>query len=186
MIEEIWKPISGYEGCYEASNKGHIRSVDRLVKCKNGMRTSPTIVLKPSLGQWGYEQVTLRKEGKKKTVRINRIIAQTFIPNPDNLPQVNHIDGNKLNNCVENLEWCTPSQNMKHCFNNKMSDWNTKIRIVETGEIYNSIAECVRSIGGHRQLIDKCLKGERKTHKGYHFEIIGERATEKHRRAYHG
>lgn len=118
MNEEIWKPILGYEGYYEACNKGYIRSVDRLVKCKNGVRTNPATILKPSLGQWGYEQVTLRKEGNKKTVRVHRIIAQTFIPNPDNLPQVNHIDGNKTNNCVDNLEWCDASHNMKHCFDN--------------------------------------------------------------------
>lgn len=182
MNEEIWKPILGYEGYYEACNKGYIRSVDRLVKCKNGVRISPATILKPSLGQWGYEQVTLRKEGNKKTVRVNRIIAQTFIPNPNNLPQVNHIDGNKTNNCVDNLEWCNASHNMKHCFDNRMSDWTTKIRIIETGEVFNSKAECARKICGHVSLIDMCLKGKRKTHKGYHFEIIGERASDKYNR----
>lgn len=182
MNEEIWKSISGYEGYYEASNKGHIRSVDRLVKCKNGMRISLATILKPSLGQWGYEQVTLRKEGSKKTVRVNRIIAQTFIPNPNNLPQVNHKDGNKINNSVENLEWCDASHNMKHCFDNHMSDWTTKIKIIETGEIFNSKAECARKIKGHVSLIDMCLRGERKTHRGFHFEIVGERASDKFNR----
>ena len=183
---EIWKPINNYEGCYEASNKGRIRSVERLVKCKNGMRTSPSTILKPSLGQWGYEQVTLRKEGRKETVRINRIIAQTFIPNPNKLPQVNHIDGNKINNCVENLEWCDASHNMKHCFDNHMSDWTTKIKILETGEVFNSKAECARKIKGHVSLIDMCLRGERKTHRGYHYEIIGKSASEKYRRNKNG
>ena len=182
MNEEIWKPILGYEGYYEACNKGYIRSVDRLVKCKSGVRISPATILKPSLGQWGYEQVTLRKEGNNKTVRVNRIIAQTFIPNPNNLPQVNHIDGNKTNNCVDNLEWCNASHNMKHCFDNRMCDWTTKIRIIETGEVFNSKAECARKICGHVSLIDMCLKGKRKTHKGYHFEIIGERASDKYNR----
>lgn len=180
--QEIWKPIHNYEGCYEASNKGRIRSVERLVKCKNGTRTSPSTILKPSLGEWGYEQVTLRKNGEKETVRINRIIAQTFIPNPNKLPQVNHIDGNKINNCVENLEWCDASHNMKHCFNNHMSDWTTKIKIVETGEVFNSKAECARKIKGHASSIDACIRGKRKTHKGYHFEIIGERASDKYSR----
>ena len=184
--QEIWKPINDYEGYYEASNKGHIRSVERLVNCKNGKRLSPATILKPSLGQWGYEQVTLRKEGSKKTVRVNRIIARTFIPNPNNLPQVNHIDGNKTNNNVENLEWCDASHNMKHCFNNHMSDWTTKIKIVETGEVFNSKAECARKIKGYVSLIDACLRGERKTHKGYHFEIIGKRASEKYRRIENG
>ena len=178
-IEEIWKDIPGFEGFYEASNKGSIRSVSRIVRSGRGHRINPSVVLKPSIGQWGYEQVSLRENGKKYNKRVNRLIAETFIPNPNNYPQVNHIDGNKTNNCVSNLEWCNSSQNMKHCFDNGLSRWKTKIRIVETGIVYDSISECARSIGGYISLIQKCLNGKRKTHKGYHFEIVGDRASDK-------
>ena len=182
ISEEIWKPIPNYDGYYEASNIGRIRSVARIGKRGKGLGIYPSVILKPSLGEWGYEQVSLRKEGKKRTMRVNRLVAQTFIPNPDNLPQVNHIDGVKTNNRVDNLEWCNSSQNMIHCFSNGLSDWNTRIRIVETGEVFNSISECARSIGGHISLIDACLNGRRKTHKGFHFEIIGDRASKKCKR----
>ena len=182
MAEEIWKPIPDYEGYYEVSSTGRIRSVERIGKSGKGIRKYPSVILKPSLGQWGYEQVCLRKDGEKRTARVNRLVAQTFIPNPDNLPQVNHIDGAKTNNNVENLEWCNASQNMIHCFSNELSDWNTRIRIIETGEEFNSISECARAIGGHISLINACLFGSRKTHKGFHFEVIGDRASQKHKR----
>lgn len=181
-MSEIWKAISDFEGYYEVSNKGRIRSVERTVKSGRGYRKVPSTILNPALGQWGYEQVCLRKNGKSYTKRVNRIVAQVFIPNPNNYPQVNHIDGVKTNNCVENLEWCNCSQNMLHCHTNGLSDWNTNVRVVETNKIYRSIAECARDIGGYEQLIRACLNGDRKTHKGYHFELVGKRASDKHTR----
>lgn len=180
--DEIWKAVPEFEGFYEVSNIGRVRSISRIVRSGRGYRINPSIILKPALGQWGYEQVCLRKNGKKYTKRVNRLVAQTFIPNPDNLPQVNHIDGHKTNNHVDNLEWCDSSQNMIHCHRNGMSDWNTNVRIVETGEEFRSISECAEHIGGHIQLIIACLNGRRKTHKGFHFEIIGKRASEKYNR----
>ena len=178
--DEIWKAIPDYEGYYDVSNMGRVRSVARIVRNGRGRRMNPSVILKPSLGQWGYEQVSLRKDGQKKTMRVNRLVAQAFIPNPMKLPQVNHIDGIKTNNEACNLEWCDASYNMRHCFDNDLSNWRTKIRIVETGEIYSSISECARYIHGYNTLIDKCLRGERQTHKGYHFEVVGRRAAEKY------
>lgn len=182
VSEEVWKPIENYEGYYEVSNKGNVRSVERIVKSGRGYRTVSSTILKPSLGEWGYEIVSLCKDNKHLTQRVNRLVAQTFIPNPNNYPQVNHIDGNKLNNCVENLEWCNASQNMLHCHMNGLSGWGTPIRIVETGEVFNSITNCARAINGHVSLIRACLDGKRKTHNGYHFEIAGERASKKYNR----
>ena len=130
-----------FEGYYEASNLGRIRSVERIVKSGRGHKTVPSVVLKPSIGEYGYESVSLSMNNKKYMRRVNRLVAQTFIDNPDNLPQVNHIDGNKTNNRVENLEWCNGSYNMQHCYANKLTDWETKIRIVETNEEFNSIVE---------------------------------------------
>ena len=185
MTKEEWKAIPGFEGYYEASNLGRIRSVERIVKSGRGHKTVPSVVLKPSVGEYGYESVSLSMNNKQYMQIVNRLVAQAIIDNPNNLPQVNHIDGDKTNNCVENLEWCDGSYNMQHCYANKLTDWGTKIRIVETNEEFNSIVECARKIGGHAQLIIACLNGRRKTHKGYHYEVIGQRISEKYKRNNH-
>lgn len=182
ISSEIWKPIPNFEGLYEASNIGRIRSVERKVSSGKGERTVSSKILKPILDEWGYEKVSLSKGGKCVSRKVNRLVAQAFIPNPNNYPQVNHKDGIKTHNYIENLEWCTASQNMKHCFENGMSDWQTKVKIIETGQVFNSLSECARAIGGHINNIQMCLKGRRKTHKGYHFEIVGDRASDKYGR----
>lgn len=184
-MNEEWKAIPEFKGYYEASNLGRIRSIERIVKSGKGYKTIPSTILKPSIGEWGYETVCLSVNGTRYTRRVNRLIAQTFIENPDDLPQVNHKDGIKTNNRVDNLEWCDASYNMKHCFDNRMSDWSTKVRIVETGEVFDSIVECANNINGYVQLIIACLNGRRKRHKGYHFEVVGDRASEKYNRNNH-
>lgn len=111
---EIWKDIPDYEGRYQASNSGKIKSLKRTVIRGRG---SESIVieriLKPNIKR-GYYTVGLSTQGKIKYITIHRLIAITFIPNPDNLPQVNHKDENKTNNCVDNLEWCTCLYNIQY------------------------------------------------------------------------
>ena len=103
-MEEIWKSIEGYSG-YFVSNTGKIKST----------RNNRTTILSPRIGVFGYHFVNLYDEnGKMKSVKIHRLVAKAFIPNPDNLPQVNHINENKANNNVLNLEWCTASHNLNH------------------------------------------------------------------------
>ena len=115
MNEEIWKPIEGYEGLYEVSNTGRVRSFDRYVKYSNGqIHLHKGKVLSPIKDTDGYLQVVLHCNGKCKTIKVHRLVAQAFIPNPDNLPQINHKDEDKLNNCVENLEWCTAKYNINY------------------------------------------------------------------------
>lgn len=99
---EIWKNIPNYDGLYQISNLGRIRSLYKYKGINNimGQRIKK-----------GYCTIGLRKQGKRKWYQVHRLVAQTFIPNPDNLPQVNHKDENKLNNNVENLEWCTVAYN---------------------------------------------------------------------------
>ena len=106
MIEE-WRPIEGYEGLYEVSNIGRVRSVDRFY-----YRLHKGKVLSPTKDRYGYLTVTLNCNGKSKTIKIHRLVAQAFLPNPDNLPQVNHKDEDKTNNNVDNLEWCTAKYNV--------------------------------------------------------------------------
>jgi hypothetical protein len=110
-MDEIWKPIPGYEGYYEVSNTGKVRSLTRTVIMKDGKpRPIKGRELKPKINN-GYPTVNLSKNGTVKTIRIHRLVALTFIPNPDNLPIINHKDENKQNNNVNNLEWCTYEYN---------------------------------------------------------------------------
>ena len=115
-MEEIWKPVKGFEGYYEVSNLGRVRSVDRLVKYSNGqIHLHKGRILSPGLvHKLGYLQVALCNNGKIKHKMVYRLVAEAFIPNPDNLPQVNHKDENAFNNCVENLEWCTIEYNINY------------------------------------------------------------------------
>jgi hypothetical protein len=110
--EEIWKSIQGYEGSHEISNMGRIRSLDR-VDCSG--RNLKGRELTPFLNKKiGYLQISIKKDGMTKLHRIHRLVAEAFVENPENKSQVNHIDGNKLNNAAFNLEWTTPYENTNH------------------------------------------------------------------------
>ena len=114
---EIWKDIEGYEGCYQVSNEGNLRSLDRVVKGKNKInKTLKGRSLKSTVTAYGYKAVVFRKNGKKENFRTHRLVAQSFLNNVEKKPLINHIDGDKTNNVVSNLEWCTDSENMKHAF----------------------------------------------------------------------
>lgn len=115
MTEEIWKPVLGYEGLYEVSSYGRVKSVDRYVKaCYEKYRLHKGKVLSPAKDRYGYLSVVLSYNGKHKTITVHILVAQAFIPNPDDLPIINHKDEDKTNNRVENLEWCTAKYNMNY------------------------------------------------------------------------
>lgn len=115
MMVEIWKDIKGYEGLYQVSTCGRIKSLARMVPFSNihtsGYRQLKEKILKGGITKDGYNVVTLRKDNIGKIYSIHRLVAETFIPNPNNLPEVNHKDENKVNNHVDNLEWCTHQYN---------------------------------------------------------------------------
>ena len=112
---EIWQNIAGYEGLYQVSNLGRIKSLDRYVHYRDTRkRLIKGEYKKGTINKKGYLKVTLYKDGKGNTREIQRIVAETFIDNPLNKEQVNHIDGNKQNNKADNLEWCTPRENSLH------------------------------------------------------------------------
>lgn len=112
-MKEIWKDIKNYEGLYQVSNLGNVRSFKKL----NGHGLSETPHrLKPVYGRHDYYAVHLTKDKTYKNALIHRLVAEAFIENKNNLPQVNHKDGNKYNNVVTNLEWCTCSYNIKHAY----------------------------------------------------------------------
>lgn len=110
-MEEIWKDIKGYEGYYQVSNLGRVKSVARVIQRKSKPYTVKEKILKARPDKDGYRYLVLCVNCKTKTTSIHRLVAQTFIPNPDNLPCINHKDENPANNNVENLEWCTYSYN---------------------------------------------------------------------------
>ena len=114
-MEEIWKDVVGYEGLYQVSNLGRVRSTTREVIHSSGMvQHRNGKILSVDKGEKGYLSVYLYREGKKKFYGIHRLVAQAFLPNPNNLPQVNHKDENTSNNMVENLEWCTRKYNVNY------------------------------------------------------------------------
>lgn len=127
---EIWKDIVGYEGRYQISNMGRIRSVARVVTWKNGsVKTYKSRIMKTNK-RGEYIGVSLYKDYKSKDFMVHRLVAEAFIPNPNNLPFVNHIDEDKLNNVVDNLEWCTRQ------YNNNYGRRNEKISIKQRENAY--------------------------------------------------
>lgn len=111
-MQEIWKDIQGYEGLYQISNLGNVKSLS--FGPKNIRRSGKERILKSSPSNCGYYKVELYNNGKSKMHYIHRLVATAFIPNPHNKPQINHIDGVKSNNSAANLEWITASENQKH------------------------------------------------------------------------
>ncbi|HRZ18590.1 MAG TPA: NUMOD4 domain-containing protein [Methanofastidiosum sp.] len=124
-MEETWKDIPSYEGMYQASSLGRIKSLERISLCAmpNGgiaHRRIKEKILKPYVIKSGYQVVSLSKEGKIKDFLVHRLIAQTFISNPNNKIWINHKNGIKKDNMINNLEWCNPSENIIHAYNNHL------------------------------------------------------------------
>lgn len=151
---EEWRPIDGYPN-YQVSNRG------RVINVKSGK------VLKPGVYNTGYEYVNLYKNGKYKNYNIHRLVANAYIPNPDNLPQVNHIDENKCNNNVENLEWCTASQNTRHSAHKRSCRINQLTLDGEFIKQWDSARDVERELGFNNGSIIKSCKGKLEKAYGY-------------------
>lgn len=188
MIED-WKDIKNYEGLYQVSNLGNVR---RMKFINNIIKKNKIYSISKGKNNSGYLKVSLYKDNKMKNKLVHRLVAEAFIPNPNNLPQVNHIDGNKLNNNVSNLEWCSQSQNMKHAYklgltkayatgkygaNNPKA---IKINMIdkksgETIKTFNSIIDGAKYIGKNKSChIVSCCKGKLKTAYGYKWKYANE------------
>ena len=168
--KEIWKPVKNYEGYYEVSNLGNVRSVDRVIYDNNSLRVFKGKLLKPSLhnGKQPYYYVSLCKGSHNKKVLVHRLVAETFIPNPLNKPQVNHIDGNVHNNIVTNLEFVTNAENTQHAYDTKLN-MRKQLHITYKGKTQSLSAWC-RELNLNYKLthcryrylnwsIEKCFEG---------------------------
>lgn len=165
---EIWKAVIGYEDIYEVSNFGNVRSLPRMDS--NGHEWKGKTLKQAKSGKnKPYLKVNLCKEGTQKVVYVHRIVAQAFLPNPENKYDVNHIDGDKLNNKLENLEWVTRKENIKHACDNGLSPRGeqrgklTENQVLEIykrgkeGEMQKSLA---REFEVNVSAICKILKGD--------------------------
>ena len=167
-MEEIWKDIPGYEGIYQASNLGRIKSNKKI--------------LKPTIDRTGYVNARLFKNGELKVIRLHRVIAITFIENENNKPVINHIDGNKQNNRVDNLEWCTQKENVRHAIEvlginyangiEKTHLKNQRKIVRSDGKIYNSIKEAKKDINNKNAHIVEVCQGKLKHTCGYGWEYL--------------
>ena len=163
--KEIWKNINNFEG-YQVSNFGRIKNIRNLT------------ILKPAMTYNGYEIVCLSKKSKTKKFRVNRLVAEAFIPNPSNYPIVNHKDGNKLNNNVNNLEWCTHSYNLIEAYRLKLRTSRIKSKKVKqmqnnkTIKIWNSTSEIEKTLGYSSGDISQVCNKKRKSAYGYKWEYL--------------
>ena len=175
MKKEIWKAVDGYEDYYEVSSFGRVRSVDRMETLSNGVkRLRKWSMLKIRKNKNGYLQIQLWKSGEGKTVNIHRLVAEAFIPNPDNLSEVNHKDEDKTNNHVENLEWCDSKYNKNYGTAIQRAAEKHKILFskpvlqidLEANQIiaeYPSAIEAGRQLKLNQGSISACCNGKRKT-----------------------
>lgn len=177
MTEEIWKDIDGYDGTYQVSNLGNVRSLDRVVVDKNGRKMHYSgKIMKQNKTVDGYPNITIgtRNKNNKKTIATHRLVAETFIPNPLNLPQVNHKDEDITNNVWTNLEWCDNEYNVNYGTGNQKrrnnSPKNKKIiQLTLNGDFvteWQSLREAER-YGFNHGNISQCLTGRRDTYKGF-------------------
>ena len=176
LIFEVWKPIPNYEGLYDASNFGRVKSL-------NYNHTGQIKVLKPKKNKYGYLSITKKKNGLKKFYSVHRLVAMAFIPNPDNLPQVNHRNEIKTDNSVYNLEWCDTKYNCTYWSYREKQSLIQRNNPKQSKPVYQYTLEGmlvhvwpsaneVGRNGFDRRSVIKCCNGKQKTHKGFLWSYV--------------
>lgn len=188
-MEEIWKDIEGYEGYYQVSSFGNVRGIDRVVFQQNNRKRfwkGKPIHIRTKVG---YSYVQLCKNQIQIDYRVHRLVAIAFIETSDRALQVNHKNGVKTDNRVENLEWCTSSYNQRHSFENlnrkRSRAWlgvtgennpkSKKIIDVSNGKVYSSVKECAESNGINRKTLNNKLCGRRANNTNFRYEVNSNR-----------
>jgi hypothetical protein len=186
---EIWKSIKSYNGLYEISSFGRVRSLDRVIEQRNRFKIVKHVyrgrLIIPRIPQNRYPYVHLSKAGKRLSITIHRLVANAFLKKKKGRNEVNHIDGNKTNNNVENLEWVTSSENKMHCFLNGLRKQNFfgKESHACKGiiEIIDENGIVIKTLAGEKDFIKNgftacgisaVLYGHQKTHRGYYIRRI--------------
>lgn len=196
MKKEIWKDIIGYEGLYQVSNLGRVKSLERYSSCGRKLKEK---ILKQGINNDGYCYVNLYKEGVVKTFKTHRLVCQAFIPNPQNYPCVNHKDENPSNNTIENLEWCSYTYNINYGLRNERAskaiskalkgrvfsqDHKYKLSKVQrkpvaqynkNGELvglYTSVKQASELLNIQKDCITRCCNGKHKSAGNYMFRYI--------------
>lgn len=174
MLNEIWKDIKGYEGLYQVSNVGRVKALPRERENHTGGKwVQPEMILATTINADGYECVSLtNKNHKRKSERIHRLVAITFIENPNGFPEVNHINCIRHDNRVENLEWVSRKDN--NAYTSKVGHKSNKhIKCIETGQIFATSTEAAKINGGDKANIRKSARSEGKySVLGYHYTYI--------------
>jgi len=179
-MEEIWKAVLGYEGYYEISNWGNVKSINRTIITSIGHKNKlKSKLLKYCIDKGGYFNVGLSKNNKTKRYLVHNLEAKTFIPNPENKPTVNHIDGIKTNNYIDNLEWATISEQAIHALKYKLrvmpNNGRNIIQLNSNGEKvnkFNDVHEAQRLTNIGYSSIWKCCNNQRKTAGGFIWKYL--------------
>lgn len=177
-MEEEYRDIEGYVGLYQVSNLGNIRSLPRLDK--NGRRIWGKM-LKTATEKDGYQRIRLSVDGRKITLKVHRAVAIAFIDNVNNKPQVNHIDGDKSNNMVSNLEWCTNKENQQHAVDTGLRTYETgkkATRFISPVQVYDMNMNYLYELNGNIEMAEKgfdyrlvsaVVRGKRNHHRKHIF-----------------
>ena len=200
-MQEEWRDIKGYEGLYQVSNLGQVRSLDKIDRWG---RFRKSRIIRSRFNNSGYRVINLSKSGTQKTYLVHRLVAESFIPNPENKPEVNHIDEDKLNNAVSNLNWMTNKENCNYGTRNDRSSTNRNQKEIAKKVDYKKIAkrasecrsipvisidangvekkykssyEASRYLSIHHSNISKCCKGKLKHTGGYTWKYAAQQSN---------